>query len=76
MSRLTARLPKAFFIPSVSIYISTGDYLKLYRKCKANPGQKVPQTITQWWEGTTDDVLNEIMAGIHDRINQRPAINK
>ena len=73
--KLTARLPKAFFIPSVSSYISTGEYIKVWKVCKANPEKEYKQTITMWSGGTGADVLREIMDGIHDRINQRPLIN-
>lgn len=71
---LSVRVPKVFWIPSKQMFISAGNYVKMYKFCKANPGMKVKETISKWWEGTTDEVLNEIRAGIHERIYLRQFI--
>ena len=65
---LSVRVPKCFWIPSKGYYISAGNLVKMYKFCKANPGMAVKETISGWWPGTTDDVLNQIRAGIHERI--------
>jgi hypothetical protein len=68
---LTAKLPKHFWISSKQQFITTGQYLQLYKFCKQNPGMEVKETISNWWGGTTDDVLREIRNGVHERIYLR-----
>ena len=75
MQTLTTKLPKHFYIPSIQKFITVGQYVALYKKCKSNPGQQVERTISKWWGGTTDDVINEIRQGIHERIYLRQFIN-
>jgi hypothetical protein len=65
---LAVRVPKAFWIPSKGIFISAGQMVNIYKQCKANPGMQVKQTIGSWAGGTTDDILQEIRKGIHERI--------
>lgn len=72
---LSARVPKAFWIPSKNRFISAGQMVKIYKFCKANPGVEVKETIKGWWPGTTDEVLNQIREGIHERIYLRQFIN-
>ena len=72
---LSVKVPKHFYIPSIQSYITAGQYVAMYKKCKANPGQNVERTISQWWGGTTDDVLNEMRQAIHERIYLRQFIN-
>lgn len=69
--KLTVKLPKHFWIPSKQKFITTGEYVAMYKKCKANPGIPVKETICNWWGGTTDDIIKEIQAGIHERIYLR-----
>lgn len=57
---LSAKVPKAFWIPSKNRFISAGQMVKIYKFCKANPGVEVKETIKGWWPGTTDEVLNQI----------------
>ena len=71
MEKLTAKLPKYFYIPSIQAFISLRKYLNIYQYCKDNPGVEVKQTISKWWGGTTDDILKEIQIGIHERIYLR-----
>lgn len=71
---LSARVPKHFWIPSKDRFITAGQYVALYKVCKANPGQEVKETISGWWPGTTDEVLSQIWEGIQERINLRPLI--
>jgi hypothetical protein len=68
---LTSKLPKHFWIPSRQMFITVNQYMQLYRFCKDNPGLEVKETICNWWGGTTDDVINEIRKGIHERIYLR-----
>jgi len=72
--RLNAKLPKKFYIPSIYRYISTADYVRMWKRCKANPGARVERTICKFWGGTTEDVIREIREGLHDRINLRGMI--
>ena len=73
---LTKRVPKHFWIPSKQMFITAGQYVALYKKCKANPGAAVKETIRQWWPGTTDQILQEIREAIHERIYLRQFINQ
>jgi hypothetical protein len=43
----------------------------MYSKCKANPNKRVKMTISKWYGGTTNDIIKEIVDGIHDRINNK-----
>lgn len=71
---LSARVPKAFWIPSKNKFISTGAMVQIYKFCKANPGMPVKESISGWWQSTTDEVLAEIQKGIHERIYLRQFI--
>jgi hypothetical protein len=62
---------RTIYIPSAQISITLGQYVDMYKKCKSNPSAEVKMTICKWWPGTAQDVLDEIMDGIHDRINQK-----
>jgi len=75
-TKLTAKVPKHFWIPSKNMFITAGQMVSIYKKCKANPNTPVKETICNWWGGTTDDILNEIREGIHERIYLRQFINK
>ncbi len=68
---LSVKVPKHFWIPSKNKFITAKAMVQIYKFCKANPGVQVKETIKGWWPGTTDEVLQQIREGIHERIYLR-----
>lgn len=58
------------WIPSYNMHVSIGDYVKAIKAAKQNPDGEFKRTLCKWWGGTGQDIMNEFMVMVHDKINE------
>lgn len=61
---------RAIFLPAHHRWITIPQYIAIVKRAKENPDREFSGTLETWWPGTGKDILQQFLAGVHDRINQ------
>ena len=62
---------KHYITLSGGLQVSIPDYCKGVRLAKANLNREFKRGLTCWWPCSGQDIVNQFVEGIHDRINQK-----
>ena len=61
---------RTIFLSAIDRHISLGTYVQAIKTAKENPNKEYKYGLTCWWPCTGKEILQQFMAGVHDRINQ------
>lgn len=66
-------LPKVIVLGD-GFKVPTRVYVQAVKLAKANPGARFDRGFTTWWPVTGAEIVQQFRSGLHDRINQRGAL--
>lgn len=64
-------MTRTIHLPALDRTVTLAAYLTAIKFAKANPAQEFKSGLASWWPCTGQEIMNEFMKGVHDRINQR-----
>ncbi len=58
------------YIAAIEKNVTIGQYTQAVKTAKSNLNKQFKHGLTCWWPCTGQDIMNQFMAGVQDRISQ------